>query len=1592
MTNLLINFKVNKSLENKINEILFKEKKEKNNNKLIDALIYLHEIILKVRETDNIDSNIILVQFLSKHINKCNKINCNCKLLNDYMKKEISKENKKNEKENKKDLLMILNYLYESSFLEYNYYNINDLTILLAEHFCHLRDNPIMSFSIINSLITKNINNFAKFEIMGIYELCQKYIYYIESYEKLDKGFEIIENKNDNISSQKEKKEYYSNYYNSLRISIKSKILLNKYTNVLNKVLKFKNLFSESLTFKFDENNEYIDYVKINFFDQKSSLDNIENNEKNNKKESKKMPNLYNVIYLLKKEQLYFDNIINNIKKIAFFKDFPVFIIYKYYLFFDILCGHRVPQEISSKLYRLFSNKETHSNIYISNKIYNLLKIRYNEQNNKKNSKFFAMYEYKNDLSIKYFSEEFAIKLGYRQKDLINKKIDILMPKEFSKSHQNVVKKILIGDQLKFFKLNKTYVFDNTKTILYPVSPKGILIYDLSKNLIILSETIFLYENEYDFMLNHNFEILAITSNYEYEYLLNQQIFRLYDLKLLDILQIKPEKLLKKFENELKEINISKSIRQIKTDEYFIPQLFVKKGETNNGIFKLQNFNNSKNQILSNIFNSTSKFTDNENEPLTITEENKFLLKTQNTQNKIYEYFINPKNIVILHKVINFSLNKQKYIYNIFKELTKVPDLDILSEKDNNIHNLISDSKKLINRLITKNEFSNYNIKVNVKFNFYYDRPYYFISIYDEKKDYLRICKNLIFKNNDKNKQNKMSSATMNNIIQKISSEKNQSKTRNKKTKFKNTGINENKAFIENEKNKNNFVAEIEKENKIFNEIRKFRDEINKEKFILIIRILLIIIIIIIFIMYLLIIVFQSTSIQIAESNLLSFYYNTHIEATFYNILSKLNGMFFDFSEISPVVLSSSNNDKVKELAIELRNNYHYFSKYFKDYNLKLGKSFDIIYSNSMYFEIKGFWKEIEFSSKYSTEIEYLIYLLYLINDEDFESSDFKTDVNNFLFYLVRSSEKVKVYSHFIRVLFYMTINYEFSFQRTFDSINNEIYKSYKNYINQCNERFYFLEVSGLIFYIIFFFTTLIYLYNSNIIIIKNIIFLFLDFSEENFNKNNNFNDNIIIIKILRFKNLIEDFDLNGLQNYFQDIDNINIKNYIKSGQEMEKILDEKTKNNFPKKHSINKNNKENNKRESLEEKIYNKENNSSQKNLPQVNAYNNNNNKKLQSNNSSYNYLVGSDSNFFKNNLNSNSLTNSQYSGNINNSNKSLISNSFTNSLSEKNIPKNIKSDLEIKDNFQDAILNRSNQKIISFIKKYIIIIFILAIIIIIYNIFLMLNNIDYTKQSIYYIDDFKIISSRFIKLYVYFNTLKSLIMFNEKDFRWNLFCKNLENMNNYLQQSNTEYNSILSHIQKVKSYNEVKELIILFGYNKNDTKDYLKEKICLSSDSCLSYLDSEDNIFSSGIDSTYNIIFIYINNIFNDYKKLENKTNLEEIQLKITGDNLYEFKRLRKSFSYAFYNIQEAIYSSFENDEIKFRDRYLKEINILNYICILFSIIICLFTFFSIFISIRNFVNPIKKSVFKINQSFYYIKTYSRTNNLKKDYSFLN
>ena len=231
--------------------------------------------------------------------------------------------------------------------------------------------------------------------------------------------------------------------------------------------------------------------------------------------------------------------------------------------------------------------------------------------------------------------------------------------------------------------------------------------------------------------------------------------------------------------------------------------------------------------------------------------------------------------------------------------------------------------------------------------NYYYDRPFYFISINDEKKILIKLSRYIT---DTRKKINRVPSPNVNYFRQcssKLSKKNRGSNVRKEQELTEKMSINSSLYFDSRKKvlqsspfnpgtNKTKEQLEIHTQNKeeVLEKIDEYRSNINKDKFILIIKLLLFIIITGILIIYILNLVLQRKSINIIEKILLTYYYNAETKNIILNIYSKLSGYFHDLSGLTGTKLSATYTESILSYAKELRKYYHNFNKYFIEYNL----------------------------------------------------------------------------------------------------------------------------------------------------------------------------------------------------------------------------------------------------------------------------------------------------------------------------------------------------------------------------------------------------------------------------------------------------------------------------------------------------------------------------------------------------------------------------------------------------------------------------------------------------------------------------------
>lgn len=192
-----------------------------------------------------------------------------------------------------------------------------------------------------------------------------------------------------------------------------------------------------------------------------------------------------------------------------------------------------------------------------------------------------------------------------------------------------------------------------------------------------------------------------------------------------------------------------------------------------------------------------------------------------------------------------------------------------------------------------------------------------------------------------------------------------------------------------------------------------------------------------------------------------------------------------------------------------------------------------------------------------------------------------------------------------------------------------------------------------------------------------------------------------------------------------------------------------------------------------------------------------------------------------------------------------------------------------------------------------------------------------------------------------------------------------------------NNKYINILS--RNTNKYNEIKNLIEILKTGNNVSIDKIRNYFCQYIPECIKYLNSEYNIFQSGIEFALKTCVTQLSNYYMDYTKLSNKTDINLIKSQIINSPHYKFVYIENSINCMFNFVREKIFSAFQTDEINFNQSSSVKINLLNIISITATIIIFLFVNFYVFISISNFTEPIKDSTFRVNCSFYYIKKFS-------------
>ena len=232
----------------------------------------------------------------------------------------------------------------------------------------------------------------------------------------------------------------------------------------------------------------------------------------------------------------------------------------------------------------------------------------------------------------------------------------------------------------------------------------------------------------------------------------------------------------------------------------------------------------------------------------------------------------------------------------------------------------------------------------------------------------------------------------------------------------------------------------------------------------------------------------------------------------------------------------------MKSYSFDFQNSFHYFYTSYIDYKKNLNEPLRQLYDSRTMNKITTDWHNIEYNSDYISEAEFISYIAHNAATELVGEQIQKTKTDCPYLFQSRfdrneSMRSRKVDSNFIPCCYYLAKNYNSQFHYFFEILQKDSEESFITFSGSSRKIYIVIEILGMVVYIIFFSLMFFYLYQSNSMMFKNILNMFLDFTQEGpYNFKNHVDNFILIKKISEFNLLLIDFSLGILDNYNKKI------------------------------------------------------------------------------------------------------------------------------------------------------------------------------------------------------------------------------------------------------------------------------------------------------------------------------------------------------------------------------------------------------------------------------------------------------------------------
>ena len=1485
---------------------LFKINKEIENELIYEIFLFVYDMMKNVKNSKGDASSQNLLNIVFLHQSECHQMNCKCKLI------QMIPYGENYEKNFIPNLIERFSFLVESAFVQIDYSNDYDLTLLLCEHYCYFKNNPIMAYSMVQTLLHFNCDKLGLSQLIQLYEVADKYIEVSLNMAELQLTKDLNSGNKSGFNQILKENKFKDIFFMLNKVKKIQKIMYQYSQNEII-MIKYKEMMEESIKIHKDEETGDVRKITTTFLTS---------------------TNIGKIIKLLECEVKIYKDLFNYIEQLNGQK-LPIEFYYKCFLFAELFWGGKITEQIVPTMYS-FTNDRNMYSTNLNPSVYVILRQRYIDHNLQGNSTYNAIFKYTKGMRISYYSEPLANRLGYRQSDVAGQSIDILLPKDLSAPHSTAVLRFLISQQNRVFPKIKNFMFDKSNQI-YNSTIYGASLPGLGKNLMILI-VIELKEliNEYYFLLNKNYELIAVSENFEKNYALSMPLIEKFGINLLDFFEINLNELRVDFQEDIKKILALKHNMEIMTGEYFTKRLFRQNvkisGKNNLNKFKLLD---ELEKDFSDSSASNSKFS-------------RTLKKAQLMIEKIYNHRISEK---VDCSSLHLSVPKSTVINNMVKVVNKLTEVDLHDEsykkltesvfKFKNFNHIKEEDNNNLGKGKKNNNTYDSYFDIEARISVLYDTPFYAFKLTE------------ITKTTPGLRNMNLSDSEGSEIKSQMGVSQKMVSFTSKKGAMGGTGT------YSASREKTNTSLTKRKLVKVQNNVKN--NEIKCFRFIGIINFGLLSILLII---YIFIIYYQNLIISTGHNIFFGLYYNYYQRDKLLCLFSSILSAYFFSTGITnydtneeTYMTTDTLTEIMKNYSFDFQNSFHYFYTSYIDYKKNLNEPLTALYAIRIMNKITTDWNNIVYSSDYISEAEFISYIAHNAATELVGEQIAKTIRDCPYLFQSRfdkneTTRNRKVESNFIPCAYYLAKNYNSQFHYFFEELQEESEHSFIKFSGNSRKIYIAIEVLGMLVYIIFFSLMFIYLYQSNSMMFKNILNMFLDFTQEGtYNFKNHIDNFILIKKISEFNLLLIDFSLGILDNYNKKIStksamngNLTMSIDYDASQDAKRGKDDKDNEKNEKKKKNN-----DKKEKKIIDNINKSKNESSISNLMVNNSINIKNS-------------------FTKLNT---SMLDSQKT--INNATSTINNQKYE----QKNINDNMnrKEELEDVQLNTDIILEKTENNGIFQIYIIIYIFILLFLIILVYffvKIFVSLGFINDIKNIF---DDFGTVSYKYSMVYYYFNTIRVLLIvpkFTNEDI--------FETMTEDLIKETDNINKVLNY--RMADYKSTAILFDAFSKKQSDTSINIEEIICLDDVKCKWVLNNElYNVIIDGVDVAINAMVQQTQNTYNDYNSSLSKKTQEDIDnmefSEVTENYVDEkFKQVDVNLNFVLSLVQERIYKAFLEDVTTLKDKFQNQINIFNSMAIIYCVLLGFFVMFYVINKIKRMTSIVEVSTMRLNKAFCFIK----------------